>query len=88
MIEFLAASVAVAIAFWFGFYVVNHAEITAKFREEVLPRFHPLITAMLGCPLCLAFWALLGWCAYQPTALILTVPPLALFIDRIYQRLS
>lgn len=78
-----------SLAFWFFFYLANHAKITEKIRNALSPVFPNWIKGAATCALCSSFWVLAAFSLFTGfTPLLLWVPPATLFIDLTYQKLT
>lgn len=77
-----------SICAWFAFFLLNYAEIFDGLREWVFPRLHPTALYIVGCPVCITFWALAAYSLFTGfTPLILYVPVCTLFIDLAFNKL-
>lgn len=77
-----------SLALWGAFFLVNHAEITAKPRGAIMPILPRWLATLVSCPLCVTFWGLVAVSLFTGfTPMILWVPQLVLFIDCAYLRL-
>lgn len=78
-----------AIVLWFAFYLVNHADITAKVRAAVLSAIPGWMASLISCALCSSFWVLAAISLFTGfTPMLFWVPPTVLFIDLAYRRLK
>ncbi len=85
----LNSTITYAAAIWFAFFVINHAEITAKLRDALAPLAPSFLKRLLGCALCTGFWTMSAITLYTGyTPLLLTVPVATLFIELTYLRLT
>lgn len=81
-----------ALGLWFAFFLINYAEVFTNLRNRITPFLWarwPGIAYVLSCPLCFAWWCLVGYCmaTVSLTPLLVTVPPLVLFIDLAFHKL-
>lgn len=85
----LEAIFTTTVALWFVYFLINHAEVTAKVRAALFPALPTWLATLLACPLCLAFWTLCaislfwGW-----TPLTLWCPPCVLMWDLAFRRMQ
>lgn len=89
MVGPLEATILWALAIWAVFFVANHAELTRRVREAVLPVLPRWLASLLTCPFCISWWGMLIFCiggGYTP--LLLTCPPIVLIIDKMFVKLS
>lgn len=88
--------------FWFLYYLLNHSVLLRRPRAVLGTLMPGWLIYLLKCPLCLSFWGLilvqiLHFALWSVSALSLFVgylpltvicPPLTLFTELIYQKLS
>ncbi len=78
-----------ALAIWLAFFLVNHAELTARLRAAVMPVLPRWLATLVSCPLCASFWSLVAVSLFVGfTPMVLLVPQVVLFIDLAFLRLK
>lgn len=88
MPELLAATVLHSIVGWFVYFIINHANLTAKVRTAAMPALPGWLRGSLECPLCLTFWILVAVSLCDVfTPLVVLCPPVVLAMDLVYCRL-
>ena len=77
------------LAIWFGYYLVNHAQMFDRLRTAAMPALPGWLRYALECAICFSFWILAalslftGW-----TPMLLMCPPCTLIFDLVYRRLK
>lgn len=86
---FLEQVVLTALAIWFVFFLINHADLTAKVRNALMPALPRWLSYPLQCAICFSFWLLAAFSLFTGwNPLILCVPPVTLGIDLSFRRLQ
>lgn len=85
----LEQAILFSLTLWSAFYLVNHADLTAKVRNAVFPVLPRWLAYPLQCAFCSTVWVLVAISLFTGfTPLLLWSPPLTLGLDLAYRRLS
>lgn len=88
--DLLAALVMYVLCLFWGFFLLNYAELTARPSAWLKGLMGPRWGYPLSCAFCLAWWAtgFLWFLGMVPLFYVFAAPVLHLFVDAAYDRLN
>jgi len=79
-----------SLGLFFAFYLLNHSDLFAPFRDWLFPKLYSKIAYAATCSLCFSWWCMVAEFLIRgiPGALVVTVPICTLFLNLAYLNLK